>query len=201
MDLNMGNSKGGGRETKLAIAGAILIVIVAVVAALYEQKETDNVDLSTGKAQVAGANKVRNNPTNSIMLTLPERAKGAEVILTGRVTNVTSFYEKNAADYQIIATKATISVNETVKGTHQPTIEIYMVGGTVDGLTMRSSKADEPLKVGEQALVMLQNSSGKMRVLPGEGNMIRHAADGKILDAHGNATTLSELKTKIKNAQ
>jgi hypothetical protein len=195
MNFNMENK---GREGKIAIAGAFLILFVAVFAALYEKKNVGDVDLSTSQGQVLAGQGVRRNLSNPSLPTLPERAQAAEHIVSGKVTKSTSAYETNSIG-KLIYTTATITVTERLKGQASGTIEVVMVGGTVDGISMESSKAEKPLAVGEQAVVFLQNQGGKLRVVPGEGNIIRYSANGQIIgEDHDKIGTLEQLKTRIK---
>jgi hypothetical protein len=202
MDLNMGNSKPGGREGKIAIAGAILIVVVAIVAAYFERKTVDNVELSTtaGQTLPAVTEKKRLNPTGPFM-TLPERAQQAHQIVSGRVTKASSMHETNSFGDKLIVTKATIAVDETLKGSKVSTVEFTMLGGTVGDITMRASHVDEPLKPGETAVVFLQNSNGQNRVPNGEGNVMRLSTTGEFLDNHDKVGTMDQLRAKINSVQ
>lgn len=97
---------------------------------------------------------------------LLERIRGAEHVVVGVVTDVTPVLQENEFGDQLIVSRTTVAVEETLKGpTNLTTVEIEVEGGTIDGLSLAVSDV-EPVVFGDRGVFML------MRI--GQGNYVPH---------------------------
>ncbi len=77
--------------------------------------------------------------TSQIAVPLAERARGAERVVVGRVTSVTSDWQVNEFGDRLIVSVVRVSVSETLKGDAVPTVDVDVEGGTIGTLTLRVS--------------------------------------------------------------
>ena len=123
-------------------------------------------------------------------LPIPERARGAARIVVATVAETSARYERNEFGDALIVTYAVLDVEETVKGAAGPAT-IAVEGGTVNGITMRSSSLP-PLAKGERAVFFLTpGRNGEFRPhLRGQG-ILKLDAQDKV----GNSSlTLDEIR-------
>jgi hypothetical protein len=85
--------------------------------------------------------------------TIEERAKGAERVVVATVTHVTSRFERNEFGDELIVSRASLAVEEALKGAAESTTLEYE-GGTVNGLTLHVSSLPG-LSAGERAVFFL----------------------------------------------
>jgi hypothetical protein len=128
---------------------------------------------------------------------LPERAKGAARIVVAIVTDTISRYERNQFGDELIVTRAYLKVEEAVKGSTEA-VTLVIEGGTVDGITMRTSSLPALAK-GERALFFLTpGQNGEYRPhLRGQG-ILKLDAKGTV---RGQRLTLDEVKKQIREPQ
>jgi hypothetical protein len=68
-----------------------------------------------------------------------ERARGAEQVVVGRVSSVTSVWRDNEFGDRLIVSVLRVAVDETLKGDAQSSVEVEIEGGTIGSLTLRVS--------------------------------------------------------------
>jgi hypothetical protein len=128
---------------------------------------------------------------------LPERAKGAARIVVATVTDTSARYERNEHGDELIVTRAYLKVEEAVKGSTEA-VTLVLEGGTVDGITMRTSSLPALVK-GERALFFLTpGRNGEFKPhLKGQGIL---KLDGKGM-VRGERLTLEAVKKLIREPQ
>jgi len=102
-------------------------------------------------------------------VTIEERARGAERVVVATVTDVTSRYERNEFGDELIVSRATLAVEEALKGTTD-TATLEYEGGTVGGVTLHVSSLPA-LARGERGIFfMTRGKRGELRPhLRGQG--------------------------------
>jgi hypothetical protein len=125
---------------------------------------------------------------------LPERAKGAVRIVVATVTDTSARYERNEFGDELIVTRAYLKVEEAVKGSTEA-VTLVVEGGTVNGITMRTSSLPALAK-GERALFFLTpGRNGEFKPhLKGQG-ILKLDAKGTV---RGERLTLEEVKRIIR---
>jgi hypothetical protein len=82
------------------------------------------------------------------------QSNGADRVVVARVFDVRATWETNIHGDQLIVSHLKLHVEETLKGAPEKTVEVDVLGGTLDGLTLEVS--DEPrLKRGDRAVFFL----------------------------------------------
>ena len=89
---------------------------------------SDQAPIAAGQQPVPGPQPV----------TIEERARGAERVVVATVTDVSSRYERNEFGDELIVSRATLALEEVLKGPTEPATLEYE-GGTVDGITLHVS--------------------------------------------------------------
>ncbi len=105
------------------------------------------------------------NATTVIAPKFDELVSRAQVIFDGEVTGLQSQWIGEGAQHRIV-TFVTFKVNESIKGDPGSTYSIRMLGGTVDGRTMRVTDAPE-FKVGERRILFVENNGSQFIPLVG----------------------------------
>jgi len=102
-------------------------------------------------------------------LPIEERARGAERVVVATVTDVTSRYERNEFGDELIVSRATLAIEEALKGTTE-TATLEYEGGTVGGVTLHVSSLPA-LARGERGIFfMARGKHGELRPhLRGQG--------------------------------
>jgi hypothetical protein len=88
-------------------------------------------------------------PTN-----VEARAKKAKKVVVATVTDVDSSFSTNRFGDQLIVSRVTVNVEETLKGQHADVVALTVEGGTVGDLTLRVSDLPE-FRRGERAVLFL----------------------------------------------
>jgi hypothetical protein len=70
---------------------------------------------------------------------LMERARGAERVVVGHVSSVTPLWRENDFGDRLITSIVRVAVDETLKGTALPSVDVEVEGGTIGSLTLRVS--------------------------------------------------------------
>jgi hypothetical protein len=73
---------------------------------------------------------------------VPERARGAEQVVVGRVSAVTPVWRDNDFGDRLITSVVRVVVDETLKGASQQSVDVEVEGGTIGSLTLRVSDLD-----------------------------------------------------------
>jgi hypothetical protein len=97
------------------------------------------------------------NGQDAAAVPLAERARGAERVIVGRVSSVAPTWHVNEFGDRLIVSVVRVAVSETLKGQFQPTVDVDVEGGTLDGVTLRVSD-QEPLVAGERAVFYLRRN-------------------------------------------
>lgn len=103
---------------------------------------------------------------------VPERARGAALVVVGRVETVQPRWHVNQYGDRLIVSSVRLSSVETLKGQPRSTVTVDVEGGSLDGVTLEVS--DLPaFNPGDRAVFFL-NQAGQQRLVPhlrGEGIM------------------------------
>ncbi|MBA3608584.1 MAG: hypothetical protein H0W43_08795 [Chthoniobacterales bacterium] len=125
------------------------------------------------------------NATTVIPPKFDELVSRAQVIFDGEVTGLQSQWIGEGAHHRIV-TFVTFKVNESIKGDPGTTYSMRMLGGTVDGRTMRVTDAPE-FKVGERRILFVENNGSQFIPLVG----IQHGSFRVERDQSGRDTLLT----------
>jgi hypothetical protein len=126
-----------------------------------------------------------------------ERARGAEQVVVGRVSTVTTVWRINDFGDRLITSVVHVIVEETLKGASQQSVDVEVEGGTIGDLTLRVSDLDT-FASGERALFYLQHSR--------RGTLVPHLRGlglQKIDQAgriRGTSTTLDQVRNEVRAA-
>jgi len=126
-----------------------------------------------------------------------ERARGAEQVVVGRVSSVTAVWRTNDFGDRLITSIVHVIVDETLKGTSQPFVDVEVEGGTIGDLTLRVSDLDT-FAPGERALFYLEHSRRGTLVphLRGLGLQKIDQSDR----IRGTSTTLDQVRSEVRAA-
>jgi hypothetical protein len=125
---------------------------------------------------------------------LAERARGAEVVVVGRVASVAPEWQINEFGDRLIVSIVRVVVNETLKGQTAATLDVEVEGGTIGDVTLHVSD-ETPFAPGERAVFYLKRNP--------RGSFVPHLrGDGLLkLDAAnrvpGSSLTLAEIRREV----
>lgn len=88
---------------------------------------------------------------------LSQRARGAERVIVGRVASVNGVWQENEFGDRLIVSVVRVTVDETLKGQPQQTLDVEVEGGTIGDLTLRVSDL-ATFTQGERAVFYLTRS-------------------------------------------
>ena len=121
---------------------------------------------------------------------------GADYVVRAVVKSVTSEYRTTPRG-QAIFTKVELQVLETITGTPPQPLVLQVLGGTVDGVTMRVEGVPQ-FHVGDEDILFVQNNGTQFFPLVGIMNgkyPVKHdAATGAAYVARSNGTPLYDAK-------
>lgn len=129
-------------------------------------------------------------------VSVPDRARGADRIVVAQVTDVSASYETNQYGDQLIVSHAHLLVEETLKGNAERGVDLDVVGGTLNGLTLDVSH-EPKISRGDRAVFFITSSNGKN---------VPHLHDLGVLtlDAHnhvkGSSVDLDAIKQLVAAA-
>ncbi|HEU4936913.1 MAG TPA: hypothetical protein VFT39_10700 [Vicinamibacterales bacterium] len=86
-----------------------------------------------------------------------DRARGAEQVVVGRVSSVTPVWRENDFGDRLIVSVLHVIVDESLKGSSQPAIDVEVEGGTIGSLTLRVSDLDT-FVTGDRAVFYVQHN-------------------------------------------
>jgi hypothetical protein len=129
-------------------------------------------------------------------VTIEERARGAARIVVATVGETAARYERNDYGDELIVTRATLAVEEAIKGPGE-SVAFALEGGTVNGITMRASSVPT-LQKGERAVFFLEpGKSGEFRPhLHGQG-ILKLDSSNRV---PGSSLTLDEIRRLAKSS-
>lgn len=85
---------------------------------------------------------------------------GAERVVVGRIVSIEPLFFTNEHGDQLIISRATVAVDETLKGPSADTMDVMVEGGSIGKVTFAVSDY-EPVAVGQRvALMLTQHQSG-----------------------------------------
>jgi hypothetical protein len=124
-----------------------------------------------------------------------ERARGADRVVVGHVSSVTSVWRDNDFGDRLITSVVRVVVDETLKGTSQPFLDVEVEGGTIGNLTLRVSDLDR-FAPGDRAVFYLKHNR--------RGGLVPHLRDlglqkidtaGRI---SGSRVTLDQIRRDVR---
>jgi hypothetical protein len=126
-----------------------------------------------------------------------ERARGAEQVVVGHVSTVTTLWRINDFGDRLITSVVHVIVEETLKGASQQSVDVEVEGGTIGDLTLRVSDLDT-FAPGDRALFYLQHSR-RGTVVPHLRGLGLQKIDqaGRI---RGTNTTLDQVRNEVRAA-
>jgi hypothetical protein len=125
---------------------------------------------------------------------LAERARGAELVVVGRVASVSPVWQVNEFGDRLIVSVVRVVVNETLKGEALPTLDVEVEGGTIGDLTLHVSDQTS-FAPGERAVFYLRRNARRILVphLRGQGLLKLDAANR----VPGSSLTLDEIRREV----
>jgi hypothetical protein len=122
---------------------------------------------------------------------LAERHRGAERVVVGRVASVTGVWRQNEFGDRLIYSVLHVTVDETLKGQAQTTMDVEVEGGTVADVTLRVSDMT-PLKIGDRAVFYVKRNPRGILIphLRGQGVLKLDASDRVV----GSSATLTQVR-------
>ena len=125
---------------------------------------------------------------------LSERARSAERVVVGRVAAVNPVWRVNDFGDRLIVSVLRVTVDETLKGSAQPSVDVEIEGGTVGTLTLRVSD-QEPIATGDRGVFYLSRSARGTLVphLRGQG-FLRLDRTGRVPNS---SLTLDEIRRTV----
>ena len=125
---------------------------------------------------------------------LAERARGADLVVVGRVAGVRSVWQVNEFGDRLIVSIVRVAVNETLKGQASPTLDVEVEGGTIGELSLHVSDQTS-FSPGERAVFYLKRNARGALVphLRGQGLLKLDASDR----VPGSGLTLGEIRRQV----
>lgn len=130
-----------------------------------------------------------------VATSLVERARGAELVVVGRVASSQALWRVTENGDRLIVTILRVVTGETLKGATAPTLDVEVEGGTIGDLTLRVS--DLPAFVpGDRAVFYLRRDSAGTLVphRRGEGLLRLDQSDR----VPGTSLTLDEVRRTVR---
>ena len=124
-----------------------------------------------------------------------ERARNAEQVVVGHVSSVTPVWRDTDFGDRLIFSVLHVTVDETLKGTAQPAVDVEVEGGTIGSLTLRVSDL-ETFRPGDRAIFYLQHNRRGALVphLRGLG-LQRLDTAGRVA---GSTSTLDQVRRDVR---
>jgi hypothetical protein len=124
-------------------------------------------------------------------VSLADRARGAESVVVGRVTAVNPVWRTNEFGDRLIVSVVNVAVDETLRGSALPNVDVEVEGGTIGDL--------EPVVPGDRAVFYLtRNVRGAL--VPhrrGQGLLKLDRSDR----VRGSGVTLAEIRRSAAQAR
>jgi len=131
---------------------------------------------------------------NQAPVPLAERARGADLVVVGRVASVAPVWQVNEFGDRLIVSVARVAVTETLKGQALTTLDVEVEGGTIGDVTLHVSDQTS-LAAGERAVFYLTRAAGGRFVphLRGLG-LLKLDASNRV---PGSSLTLEEIRREV----
>jgi hypothetical protein len=125
---------------------------------------------------------------------LAERARGAELVIVGRVARVESVWQINEFGDRLIVSIVRVAVNETLKGQASQTLDVEVEGGTIGELSLHVSDQTS-FSPGDRAVFYLKRNARGALVphLRGQGLLKLDVSDR----VPGSSLTLGEIRRQV----
>lgn len=125
-----------------------------------------------------------------------DRTRRAKKVVVARVASVESSFGTNDHGDQLILSRVTLDVEETLKGSHANSVSMTVEGGTVGELTLKVS--DMPaMKRGERAVLFLDETyDGHVPADRGHG-IVRLDRSNHVADTQ---MTLDDVRALVRGA-
>jgi hypothetical protein len=122
---------------------------------------------------------------------LAERARGAELVVVGRVASVAPGWQVNEFGDRLIVSVVRVVVNETLKGLALATLDVEVEGGTIGEVTLHVSD-ETSFSPGERAVFYLKRTARGTFVphLRGDG-LLKLDASNRVA---GSTVTLGDIR-------
>jgi hypothetical protein len=128
-------------------------------------------------------------------LPIPDRAKGAEVVVVATVMEVIPAFERNSYGDQLIISHTLLQVEEALKGRPPLVLSLDVEGGTIGDLTLSVSDM-ETIAKGDRGVFFVTRSTSGANVPHQRGNgVVKLDANNRV---RGTSTTLDEVKRLVK---
>ena len=127
-------------------------------------------------------------------VSLPDRARGAERVVVGRVASVTPAWQVNDYGDRLIVSTVHVTVDETLKGQADSTLDVEVEGGTIGKVKLIVSD-ETAFNPGDRAVFYVKrNRRGRFTPhLRGQG-LIRLDRLDRV---PGSALTLAEIRRSV----
>lgn len=126
-----------------------------------------------------------------------QRFQGAQRAVVGKIASVQPRWERNQWGDQLIVSRMTVDVEETLKGFAAKRLEVDVEGGTLDGLTLHVSHQPE-LVPGDRAVLILNESTPGVQTPHRKGlGLLRLDGTNRV---EGTSTTLADVRTAARSA-
>jgi hypothetical protein len=128
---------------------------------------------------------------------LQQRFQGAQRAVVGKVAVVQPRWDRNEWGDQLIVSRMTVEVEETLKGFSARRLEVDIEGGTLDGLTLHVSHQAE-LAPGDRAIFILNETTTGVHTPHRKGlGLMRLDGNNRV---EGTFTTLADVRTAARSA-
>jgi len=126
------------------------------------------------------------------------RARGANRVVVAEVTDVTPRFDVNEHGDRLIISRVLLQVEETLKGTASPIVEMDVEGGTIGDLTLKVS--DLPVITrGERGVFFLSVAAAGVHRPNGRGDgILKLDASNRV---SGEALSLSDVRAAVRSAR
>jgi hypothetical protein len=126
-----------------------------------------------------------------------DRARGAERVVVGRVASVTPLWRVNEYGDRLIVSVVHVSVDETLKGASDRTVDVEVEGGTVGSVTLRVSDLDTFVP-GDRAVFYLDRTRGG-RLVPHRRGLGFQKIDRQNR-VRGTGVSLDDVRREVRRA-
>lgn len=128
---------------------------------------------------------------------LVQRFQGAQRAVVGKIAAVQPRWERNQWGDELIVSRMTVDVEETLKGIAARRLEVDIEGGTLDGLTLHVSHQAE-LASGDRAVLILNESTPGIQTPHRKGlGLLRLDGNNQV---EGTSTTLADVRAAARSA-
>jgi hypothetical protein len=130
-------------------------------------------------------------------VTIAERGRGANVVVVGTVESSVPLYRSNKYGDNLIVSQLVVKVSEQLKGSTPDYLTLEVEGGTINGITMKTSDLPE-LHPGDNVVFFLDSdASGELKPhLRGYG-LLRLNSSGVV---ENSSLTLGQIRAELRGA-